>query len=933
MLDAPRELIGRDEELAILADFVAGVDRFPRALVLEGEAGIGKSTLWAAGVAAADAAGCTVLAARPAEVETKIAHAVLRDLLAPSFAEVSPELPAPQRRALEAALLLSDIGAGADRGAIGVATLSVLRALASGRPVVVALDDAQWIDAPSTSALAFAVRRLDDLPVALLLAVRSADLEADLPALAAALPDERLRRARVGPLSLGALHSLIRQRLGLTFPRPVLGRVHKTSGGNPFYALELARALGRRGGSADLGSELPVPRSLRALVEERLAALPAETRELLVHAAALAQPSVLLLEAALDTDVEAQLRPAVEAQVVELDDTRIAFAHPLLASVLLSALSAAERRRVHSRLAEVVQDPEARARHLALAADQPDVAVADALDTAATLALSRGAPDAAAELLEQARHLTPADHTEDRRRHAVRAAEFHLEAGEPTRAEELLEEAIATSPSGPLRAEALLRLFWVRAQRDSMATVDVLIEALREAEGEVRLRSEIEDALGWSSHMAGDLEAAARHVRSSVDLAESLGGGPFFARGLANLVLLEFLRGRGVDRARLDQARALEATTTGLRIIGQPSWVLALLQVWTGELDAARTTLDTLHRRATETGDEFAIPFILNFQSRLAWAEGDWTAADRLVDEAIGASLRNTQEPQRALALATKALVAAHRGRVDAAREIIDKGLALAAQTGMRPAEFELRAISGFLELSVRDFAAAEAQLGPLRRDLAAAGFGEPAVIAFRFHQNEIEALVGLGRLDEAAELVEELEERGRRLDRPWALATAGRGRALLCNARGDLQGAIAAADGAVRTHARLAEPFELARTLLALGIVQRRLRRNRAARETLHSALGRFEALGAPLWADRARAELARVGGRVGSPGTLTPAEGRIAALVAQGRSNKEVASELYLSVHTVEAALTRAYAKLGVRSRTQLARQFASRGDGVKM
>jgi len=229
MLDAPRELIGRDDELAILADFVAGVDRLPGALVLEGEAGIGKTALWAAGVEAAEAAGYTVLAARPAEVETKIAHTVLRDLLGASFAEVAPELPAPQRQALEAALLLSDVGVGADRGAIGVATLSVLRALASGRPVVVALDDAQWIDAPSTSALVFAVRRLDELPVALLLAVRSADLEADLPALVAALPDDRVRRARVGPLSLGALHSLIRQRLGMTFPRPVLGRLHETS--------------------------------------------------------------------------------------------------------------------------------------------------------------------------------------------------------------------------------------------------------------------------------------------------------------------------------------------------------------------------------------------------------------------------------------------------------------------------------------------------------------------------------------------------------------------------------------------------------------------------------------------------------------------------------------------------------------------------------
>lgn len=933
MLDAPRELVGRDDELAILADFVAGVDQLPRALVLEGDAGIGKTTLWAAGVEVAEAAGRTVLTARPDETEAKIAHTVLRDLLGPSFAEVAPELPIPQRQALEAALLLSDSRVGAEPGAIGVATLSVLRGLASRKPIVVALDDAQWIDAPSASALGFAARRLGDLPVALLLAVRSADLEAELPGLAAALPDERVRRERVGPLSLGALHSLIRLRLGMTFPRPVLGRLHQTSGGNPFYALELARALGRRGGSGGLGHELPVPRSLRALVEERLSSLPAETRELLVLAAALAQPSVVLLDAALGADAEAQLRPAVEAQVVELNGERIAFAHPLLASVLLSALSASERRKAHARLAEVVRDPEVRARHLALAADRPDVAVAEALDRAGSLARSRGAPDTAAELLEQALRLTPPARAEDRRRRVVRAAEFHLEAGETRRAEELLEEAVAISPSGPFRAEALLRLSWVREHKDGLATVDLLTEALREAQGEARIRSEIEDALAWAKHMSGELEAAAKHARSASDLAESLGDSSILARALANVALLEFLLGRGVDRALLDRALALEGESVNLRIIGQPSWLLAMLQVWTDEPEAARMNLNALHRRATDTGDENAVPFVLNLLSRLAWAEGDWTGADRLVDEAIAAALRNAQKPELAFVLATKALVAASRGRVDAARETVDEGLALAVQTGMRPAEFEFRAILGFLELSLRDFEAAEAQLGPLRRDLAAAGFGEPAVIAIRFHQNEIEALVGLGRLDEAAELVDELEERGRRLDRAWALATAARGRALLCNARGDLQGALAAADEAVRAHARLAEPFELGRTLLVLGIVQRRLRRNRAARDSLDAALGRFTAVGARLWVETARAELARVGGRVGSPGTLTPAEGRIAALVVEGRTNKEVASELYLSVHTVEATLTRVYSKLGVHSRTQLARVLAPVGDGGKV
>ena len=721
----------------------------------------------------------------------------------------------------------------------------------------------------------------------------------------------------------------------MTFPRPVLGRLHKTSGGNPFYALELARALERRGGSADLGSELPVPRSLRALVEERLAALPEETRKLLVHAAALAQPSVALLEAALDRDAEAHLGPAVEAQVVELDDKRVAFTHPLLASVLLSALSAPERRRVHSRLAEVVRDPEARARHLALATDRPDVAVADALERAATLALSRGAPDAAAELLEQARRLTTPGRAEDRRRRIVRAAEFHLEAGATTRAEELLEEAVATSPSGPLRAEALLRLAWVREHKDGMAMVDLLTEALHEAKGEAPYRSEIEDALAWAKHMSGDLEAAARHAllccptspRTLVTRRSS-------REALANVALLEFLLGRGVDRALLDRALALEAESVSLRIIGQPSWLLAMLQVWTGELDAARTNVE--RAAPPRHGDGRRERHTVHSQS----SEPARLGRGRLDRVPIASSTRRS--PRRSETPRSQSALSRWPRRRSSLR-IEDasmpperssrKGLRSPPRPDILPAEFELRAISGFLELSVGDFEAAEAELGPLRRDLAAAGFGEPAVIAFRFHQNEIEALVGLGRLDEAAELVEELEERGRRLDRPWALAMAGRGRALLCNARGDLQGALAAADEAVHTHARLAEPFELARTLLALGIVQRRLRRNRAARETLQSAFDRFEALGAPLWADRARAELARIGGHVGSPGTLTPAEGRIAALVAQGRSNKEVASELYISVHTVEAALTRAYSKLGVRSRTQLARELASRGDGGKM
>ena len=827
------ELIGRDREVAVLDEWLAARGSLPRAIVLEGEAGIGKTALWMAGVEAAEAAGYAVLAARPAEAETKLAHTVLRDLLGAWFVHVSPELPPPQRQALEAALLIDDAGR-ADAGAIGVATLSMLRALASRRPIVVAVDDAQWMDAPSASALAFAARRLDELPVALLLAVRSEEAEGSRPALAAALPDERVYRERVAPLSLGALHTLVRLRLGMTFSRPALARLRAISGGNPFYALELARALERRGGVASLDQEFPVPPSLRALVEERLSALPKETHEMLVHAAALAQPSVPLLDAVLDADAHAHLRPAVEAQVIELDGERIAFAHPLLASVLLLGLSRRERRRLHRGLSEVVRDPEGRARHLALAAELPDGGVAEALEKAGDLARSRGAPDAAAELLEHARRLTPPDRPEDGRRRAVRAAEFHLEAGETRRAETLLEEAVAASPSGPVRADALLRLSWVRGHKDNLARLELLTEALQEAGGDPLIRAEIEDGLAWATQMSGDLEAAARHARSAVAYAEELGTAPILERALANVALLEFLQGRGVDHALLDRALALEAQSAGRHVIGGPSWLLAMLHMWTGQLDAARALLNALHRRAEEAGDEAAIPFILNQLSRLAWAEGDWAGAELRIGEAIAAALRNAQEPTHAFALGTKALLAAHRGEVNAAREAITEGLALAARAGMRPAEFELRAISGFLELSLGDFETAQAVFAPLHRDVAAAGFGEPGIIAFRFHADEIEALIGLGRLDRAEELVEELERKGRGLDRAWALATAARCRALLCSARGEMERALASAGDAIRAHDQLPEPFELGRTLLALGTVQRRFRRNRAARQSL---------------------------------------------------------------------------------------------------
>ncbi len=305
------EIVGREDEVAALHAFLDGADGGARALVLEGEAGIGKSTLWAAGVEAAQERSFRVLSARPAEAEQGLAHAALGDLLADCAAEVLPELSAPRRRALQAALLLDEDGGSlADPRALAVAVHSALLVLAERGPTVIAVDDVQWLDSSSADALSFALRRLDGVPISVLLARRGAQAAP----LEHALPGDVERRS-VGPLSLGATQGLVRDRLGRSFPRPTMVRLHEVSGGNPFYALELARALDTVSAPLDPAAPLPVPDSLEHLVGDRLRSLPDETRAALLVVAVVGAPALELIEAAGIS--EQTLAPAVAEQVLE----------------------------------------------------------------------------------------------------------------------------------------------------------------------------------------------------------------------------------------------------------------------------------------------------------------------------------------------------------------------------------------------------------------------------------------------------------------------------------------------------------------------------------------------------------------------------------------------------------------------------------------
>ena len=443
-----------------MADFLAAGRDSAEALVLDGEAGIGKTTLFEAAMETAREQGFAVLSCRPAGAEAAFSFAALADLLRPLLPEGMERLPLPQRRALSAALVLEEVdGPAPDERAIAFAVFQLLGEHAGG-PLLVALDDVQWLDPPSASVLAFALRRLAAAPVAILVARRVHGEEAAPLGLGRAIPSERLRRLRLGPLSVGATHRLLRERLGVSFPRPTLLHLHETSGGNPFYALELGRALEHSGEGA--GGRAAIPTSLNELVSARLAALPEEVREVLEPVALLSEPTVSTVEAASadTTTVLSRLRTAESAGDSGLERRKRSVQPPSPRRARGVGSSTPRRRRsLHRRLAELVRDPEQRARHLALGANAPSAEVADELESASAIAASRGAPGAAAELAELSASLTPAGGGGPvRRRRQLLAADHHYASGDEQRSRGILERLLDQLRPGPERAEVLQRL-------------------------------------------------------------------------------------------------------------------------------------------------------------------------------------------------------------------------------------------------------------------------------------------------------------------------------------------------------------------------------------------------------------------------------------------------------------------------------------------
>lgn len=659
-------VFGRQGELEEIERFLAAVaGEGSRLVLLSGQAGIGKTTLWNAGIQSAIERGYRVVTARPTEVETGLAFAALGDLLGPLLDIPMPDLPAPQREALDAALLRVSAASPPQPLGVSLAVLNVLRTAAAEEPVVVAIDDVPWLDEASARVLDFSIRRLNSDRVGFLMARRAPAAHEPLPGWLASIPTDRLTRLDLGPLSMDETDALLRARLGLNLSRAVLARLHAISGGTPFYALELGRALQRRG-DWSTPETLEIPRSLDGLLDARLAALDPAAEETALFAAALSQPTVPMLVAATDGErTRAGLESAAAAGVLEVVGDSVRFAHPLLAAATYGRATLERRRKVHERLAEIVTDPQGRARHLARTATGPDESIAAALEDGAAAAEQRGAPEGAAELAEEAARLTPTDAPDERRRRLMVAAEHLAVSGDIGRAGKLLAGISAGLPDGPLRAEVLTRRAYVAL---ILAELDVAETLLREAmpmtAGDRRLQVKIHSGLAGIGYLSGRGWRRARlHMFEALAQAKELGDPGLELQMLGHTATWTHALGRPW-RGLLERADALHVPID-VPILEHPDLQFARTLATEGHVDAARRRIEGLVERARSIGDWKSLPRLLVVLVQVEVEAGSWDRAERVAADAHAGLLQTGEGAyySTSMSSAVERTTLAHCGR------------------------------------------------------------------------------------------------------------------------------------------------------------------------------------------------------------------------------------------------------------------------------
>ena len=905
------EIVAREAELAAL-DVFLDADSPQTVLLLTGSPGVGKTTLWQAGVELARERGLRLLTARGSGAEAQLEFAALIDLLESVGPEELAPLAPAQRHALEVALFRVEPTAGPPpAAAIGVAFLNVLRALAARGSLLIAVDDVQWVDSSSAETLAFAARRLDGQPIRFLLAKRARTSSL----LEQAYARGRIERLEIGPLSLGATERLLTERLGSSVSRRELGRIADLTLGNPLFALELGRTF-RAGGSQQLGDDVRLPETVEELLGTRIAALPDPVRRLVL---AVALSDELRASQVAAIAPREALDDAVDAGVVIVEDDRVRAAHPLFATAAKSRARPSEQRELHLALAEIAADADARALHHALAAEDPDDELATEAAAAAAAAASRGARQDAVTLAEHALRLTERE-APDRAERVLTLGEYLLAAGQIERATELLTPERDALPRGSMRARASVLLSGA-----AVTTNDEILghlgDALVEAADDMRLRGIVLAELATNEVVARveRISEAEQRAQEAVHLGRHSGADEE-RDALYALAWTRSLRGRPIDDL---YERYHQLSDDPPHLAMSPDRVAAQRDVWRGELEAARALLDRLLALSEERGEQLSYALQRLHLCELELRAAAWDEAARLLDE---------WERDGELLVwpcygRCRALLAAGRGLPDETERWAAETIERAQRTGLQWDVLETRRAQGTAALLIRDPARAEESLRTVWEHTEHEGVEDPGV--FPVAPDLVEAFVQQGKLTEARAVTERLRELSEQSDHPWGRVSASRSAALL-----DLAGPNpreeAATDlvKAADAYGALGLRFERARTLLALGRVQRRLRKWSDASNALETAAAEFGELRSAGWEDAARAEQGGPRRRSGTDGdVLTPAERQVAELAAEGFANKEIAGRLFVSVRTVEVHLKRAYAKLEVRSRAQLARRLAER------
>ncbi|MFE9613009.1 AAA family ATPase [Streptomyces sp. NPDC006012] len=930
----PDLVFGRDEPLAAARDQLASGG----SVLLHGPAGIGKSTVLRALAAEYAGAARTVLRCSATESESHLPFLALADLLGLVLEEVSGRLPAAQRTALESALTgRGESTLQRDGLALRLAVLSALRALAAEGTVLVVADDLQWLDPASAELLGFAARRLGGTPVQLLCAVRTEGQEYDRQ-LRASPPDTVA--IRLGPLSRAQVATLLDHR-GHRLPRSTVREIHRTSGGNPLFALELGRALSESPTPPRPGEPLPVPTSLRALVLSRLDLLSVEARRTLLVASAGARPTPALLLAAGRDNVEAECAQAAELGLLATDldgpsGPTIRFAHPLISAALYAEAPAHERRAAHAALSTAAGDPIERARHLALATTGTDPEVAARLAEAATLARDRGAPFVAAHLALLAGRHTPAGTVPGPDEHRLQAAEDAITAGEVDLAGDIAREVLtqATAPADRVRAWIIV----IDTAGHTMTEVDsVFPQALADAGDDPRLLALVHYQLAWRGLiLQGDFTEAREAAAHAAELAARGGDRRTELLSLAFQAQTETLMGHPDAPATIKRAlKEPQDPAVACHHNGAGSARFRWL-VMGDQLAQARATVTALLREVRRRGSVESEVHFLRGLAETELRSGHCGRALDLAREGLRLA-RDSGIGQTASAMLTS-LAESSGGDVD-------RGLVLAREAADQAEEdgdqmYLSRALGalGYAQLVVGDPAGTVRSLRRVRELEDGLGITDPA--RGRWQGDLAEALVRIGEPVEAQAVIDVTREHALRLGRESVLAVLDRSEALARAAHGDMEAAVSQLTAAQDRLAKLGYGLEEARAAFALAGLHVRWAEadapgdGRGPTTSYEEAIRLFRRCRALPWLRRVdEAASAPEPRPAAAPAALdgleglAPTERQVAALVMEGATNREIAARLFISVKTVEATLTRVYRKLGIRSRVDIVRLAAGR------